>query len=85
MRAMLNCAKKDSTDENIFILLMGFITDSMGQDAVRVRTKHSASQGTMRMPGEDVQRTSVRVPVEPTLEQIKFASFWQFSVICDDG
>lgn len=54
-RAILSCAKKGSPDEKILILLKELITDSMGQDAVRVRTKHSASQGTMRMPGEDIQ------------------------------
>lgn len=77
-RAILSFAKKDSPDEKIFILLKELITDAMGQDDVRVRTKHSASQGTMRMPGEDVQRTSVWVPLEPALEKIKPASFWQF-------
>ncbi len=51
-RSILSFAKKDSPDENIFILLKELITYSMGQDAVRARTKHSASQGTMRMPGK---------------------------------
>jgi hypothetical protein len=39
MRAILNCAKKDSLNENIFIFFMGFIRGSASQEAVRVRIR----------------------------------------------
>jgi hypothetical protein len=58
-RAALNCANRVSPDENIFIVV-AFLSEQSGTyEFVRVRDNVNVSQGTMRLPPEDVDRMDI--------------------------
>jgi hypothetical protein len=73
--AVLNCANGVSPDANIFIVLVRIGGHSMSDEYVRVKDESNLSQGTMTIPREAGNRESFRVPVDPTVQQIRMAKY----------